>query len=202
MPDSKNLEATYVIAPHLEELLSAELVSLNKESIRGVTDEDVKKRIKQRLARLFEREKDPVDVLPESFWTVLEGKVSEVDHQKALARLLERLVCEDETSSLYVAQGIIKTHRIKSIGPDNLPGVARKLLDNAEGRTTDCPGLKGLNAESIAKLRQWAVKPIEVKSQEKPKPEDKAQSPAETPARKRSDTPKPLTATQIQIQGV
>jgi hypothetical protein len=39
--------------------------------------------------------------------------------------------------------------------------VARKLLDDAEGRTIDCPSLKGLNAESIAKLREWTKQAAE-----------------------------------------
>ena len=86
---------------------------------------------------------------------------------------MEAQVCDDKTPSLYVAQGLIK-RRFRDIGRDHLPRVARKLLDDAEGRTNDCPNLKGLNADSIAQLRKWAAQPIaEAKPQEKSKPEDK-----------------------------
>lgn len=92
----------------------------------------------------------------ESFWANLEDKVSEVEHQEILAGLFETQICGGKATSVYVAQGLIR-RRLEHIGRDHLPGLARKLLDSAEGRTIDCPGLEGLNAESTAKLRQWAA---------------------------------------------
>ena len=48
--------------------------------------------------------------------------------------------------------------RLKAVGSSHLPRVARTLLDAAEGRTTNCPGVKRLDAASIAILRRWAAK--------------------------------------------
>jgi hypothetical protein len=75
---------------------------------------------------------------------------------------LTALACDEENAP-YVVQGLMRPGRLRSssrleaMGSSNLPGVARILLDAAEGRTTDCPGVKGLDAASIANLREWAA---------------------------------------------
>ena len=49
------------------------------------------------------------------------------------------------------------TSHLEDIGASHLPRVAKSFLDAAEGKTTDCPGVKGLNAAAMIKLRKWAA---------------------------------------------
>ncbi len=75
---------------------------------------------------------------------------------------------DDESESVpHIAEGLILGRggnfkgpaRLEAVGPDNLPGLARHLLDAAEGKRDDCPGVKGLSEDSKAKLREWAGPP-------------------------------------------
>ena len=151
-PDRYYLEPIRVDAPQFTPLLQEEMTALKEGSLEGVTSEEVKERIKERLERLS-KENDQEN-LPESFWTDLHGKMSEGEYQKNLAKRLEKQICNDEGSTIYVAQGLIK-YRLESIWPDSRRLLAGRLLDDAEGRTKVCPGLKELDAESISKLRKW-----------------------------------------------
>ncbi len=88
-----------------------------------------------------------------------------------LTQSLRHVVCEDRLIEAipYVAKGLIRhkgyfpediSPRLEEVGPNHLPQLAKYLLDAAEGRRDDCPGVKGLDDASIAKLREWA-KPAE-----------------------------------------
>ncbi len=183
--DRENLTGIWVKAPILSKLSPEQLAKLETEALLDVESEDVKNRIKKRLARLSVSEKHLKNLLPKNFWSDLEGKVSEADHRKNLAKRLVILACA-AYGAPYVAQGLfvedqlfflaieeipdnemppalenghLMSSRLEDIGPDHLPRVARKLLNSAEGTTTDCPGVKELNAASIAQLRKWVVTP-------------------------------------------
>ena len=165
-PDRKNLAGVWVKEPQLQALTAEQLVELETNALASVENDDVKQRIKKALARLSVPEEDVQDSLPENYWTALAGKLSEADHRKDLAKRLKALAC-DEKNAPYVAQGLILTtgfeelgilSRLEEIGDSHLPGVARTLLDAAEGRTIICPGVKGLDAGSIANLRKWTAK--------------------------------------------
>jgi len=154
-PDTGNPGRVWVKEPDLSALTAEELAEVERNALAGVEAEDVKQRIKTALARLSAPEKDVQNSLPASYWTDLAGKTSEADHRKDLADRLRALACDEENAP-YVAQGLVR-NRLKDVGPAHLPGVARTLLDAAEGGITNCPGVMGLDAASMAKLRKWAA---------------------------------------------
>lgn len=93
---------------------------------------------------------------------------SGVDHLQVLADHLTQLACTEK----HTAQGLIRDPseslgfisgpsqpRLEAIGDEYLPDVARALLAAVEKKASNCLGVQGLNAQSIAKLRTWAEEP-------------------------------------------
>ena len=154
-PNPENLEHVWVDEPRIKALEPKQLAELEQEVLAGVVDDEVGPRLKKVLERL--KDEDAQDRLPDNYWTDAAGKTRKAEHQKDLADRLTELACDEENTP-YVAQGLTQgiSARLEAIGPTHLPRVARTLLDAAEGKTTDCPGAKGVGAASIANLRRWA----------------------------------------------
>ena len=163
VPDTGDPARLQVHEPQLRVLSAKQLAELERQALAGIEAENTKRRIKTALARLSAPDKDVQDSMPLNYWTHLADRLSETDYQEDLAGRLTALACDGENAP-YVAQGLIDAphhalaSRIEYIGASRLRGVARTLLDAAEGKTTDCPGVKNLDAVSMAKLRQWAAK--------------------------------------------
>jgi uncharacterized protein YjbI with pentapeptide repeats len=156
LPSPGNPVRVWIQAPSLKALTADDLAKLKAEALADIEDNRVKQLIMKRLESLWAPEKYMQHRLPDSYWTDLTGKVSLVDHLKDLARRLVALAC-DEKDAPYVAQALIDRPHVEDIGLDRLPSAAKALLDAAEDKTAGCPGVKGLNAASIAKLREWAA---------------------------------------------
>ncbi len=164
VPDVGEPVASRINDPQLQALTTEQFKELEKKSLDGVASEDVKERIRTRLAlfskpELEQQNKLPADFWYDDFWTDLDGKVSDAKYQERLADQLLSLACAAEDAP-YVAQGLVRViplsgSRFEDVGVTHLPRVARILLDAAEGKPTDCPGAVGMDAASIAQLRKW-----------------------------------------------
>lgn len=150
----------WVSQPQTDNLTYQQFKELTKDAMEGIESEDLKERIEGRLTPLNPRSGEPNRVIDKTFWTDLESETDVEDHRSALVGILENLAC-DGKSAPYVAQGLIRPAafdepaRLEAVGHDHLPRIANRLLDAAEGRTDDCPGAIGMNADSIAQLRKW-----------------------------------------------
>ncbi|SDU41276.1 pentapeptide repeat-containing protein [Stappia sp. ES.058] len=159
--ETDDLSGLWVANPDTRPLADDAFADLLENALKGVEDDTVRTRIRERLAPLSAPEAPP-DSLPPRFWQDRIDRIDLGDHQTQLAGTLSNLACEADNAP-YVAQGLIGRNtvfawysRLDDVGREHLPRVARRLLDAAEGRTTDCPGAVGLNAKAIAKLREWA----------------------------------------------
>ena len=162
-PDPGNPPRVWLKAPQLQAPKDDQPVQWEKDALLGVNDNAVKNRIRDALARLSLREKDAQDRLSENYWIDLGDKTSEADYEKDLPDRLTRLACMDT----FVARGLVTNYDLVQ-EPSDHPRMdqillAAALVAAAESDTADCPGVKGLNVTSIARLRRWAVG-VEIKT--------------------------------------
>jgi uncharacterized protein YjbI with pentapeptide repeats len=177
-PDHIRTGEVLVENPRFVPLLPETIKRLEILALSGVESEEVKKNIQDLLARLSAAKDNLEDLLvPKSFWRELEARKDVLIYGRTLTDILEATACdiEDAEDAPHAALGLIWRHRLsqrklsrlEAVGPLHLPNLAKHLLDAAEGRRDDCPGVKGLDEESIARLRKWA-KPLENQSESQP----------------------------------
>ena len=178
--------------PVLSALTEQDYKELEALALDGVEDDNIRERIKTRLARMCVLPEhcpngEP-DWLDADYWHgfslagehapyigslgVLLGEQDSV-FRSALTRRLREFACDPDATGAsrdsvpHIAEGLLSAQggifpraaRLEAVGPENLPGLARHLLDAAEGRRGDCPGVKGLSEDAKARLREWAGPP-------------------------------------------
>jgi uncharacterized protein YjbI with pentapeptide repeats len=137
--------------------------------------------VKQRISKIFDRPKatEQKERASSDYWINIDNEASRAEYQDYLVYLAcaaDKDVADKDVSDTplkipdtplekripFVAQGVIRnlfgtTHeRLPSSGERRASlRVAKKLLDAAEGRIADCPGMEGLGAASIVRLRAW-----------------------------------------------
>ena len=192
MPRTDPAQEVQVRNPVLSALTEQDYKELEALALDGVEDDNIRERIKTRLARMCVLPEhcpngEP-DWLDADYWHgfslagehapyigslgVLLGEQDSV-FRSALTRRLREFACDPDATGAsrdsvpHIAEGLLSAQgdifprpaRLEAVGPENLPGLARHLLDAAEGRRGDCPGVKGLSEDAKARLREWAGPP-------------------------------------------
>lgn len=142
---------------------------LTSDALAGVEDEETRVRIKARLSGICVIAKGCPDPRPDwlepVFWQTKSVRRDDIQYINTIVEQFRSLACtpeELEASAPHIAEGLIRfigldsAARLEAVGPAHLPGLARHLLDAAEGRRDDCPGVKGLSEEAKERLREWA----------------------------------------------
>lgn len=166
----------WISMPKLSELTLDQISSVVATALEGVEVESVRAHIRARLIHLATSEEKSNQVWSSTWWAVRAGLLSRSEYEANLASRLIMLVCEAGAAARSITRGLVLSRwglvetgvrdellitplwkpGLQFTGP-HLPRVARHLLDAAEGRRDGCPGVRGLDAASIAQLREWAA---------------------------------------------
>lgn len=154
-----------VVRPIFKELSLAEISDLTQQALEGVEDQKVKNLILERLSRLGDKSLANKEITFQKFWEKTDLRKDTLVYGRKLKGILWSIACTltFDIDAPYVSRALIgqekfRPSHIEAVGPLHLSNLAQQLLDAVDGQRDDCPGVKGLDAASIAKLRGWAKK--------------------------------------------
>jgi len=152
-----------VVRPAFSALSPEAIDRLEEKAFEGIEDIAVLVRIRERLRRLRATESEQKQGILETFWTNIDLKKDTLVYSRTLKEVLWSTACTIEINEdvPHTAEGLIRSMsfrsaRLDALGPVHLPNLARDLLDAAENPTDECPGVRGLDEGSLARLREWA----------------------------------------------
>jgi uncharacterized protein YjbI with pentapeptide repeats len=156
------LTNTRVDRKHFKQLEEVDFTDETLQDIRGrvgseLTDEQARDRALGRLKGLEPSAPDPADWNDgKKIWMKAQHDQATGDEfDKARAEALKEVACVPRNSAPYVAQGIVRSGVLTSIG------VHAPLVIEALRHPEQCPGAKGLGKDDLSRLEAIERQPIE-----------------------------------------
>ena len=150
--------------PRFEALTSERFDALKKNALFGVEDSRLLERIERALEKLDPGKTGEVATPFDEIWMSENGYGSHARYRSDLSAVLLELACDSDHAP-HVVQGLMtsfdnspRVSRLEDIGEPKLNDTASFLLAAVKERGDDCPGVRGLGGDYIAKLRKWGAK--------------------------------------------